>query len=178
MNDKKESAIKPHYKLSSINWGIKLTKEWIDNCLEKNAFDGIFRQKQTLVIPVNSRRQKDQIRAQQRLHHRKWNSGCFINNQQLNLWKLFMLIWQYILNEENKWRWKISPELHLIVTSRQQKVPLTVLVQNDQRTYLNCLSVVLVNIDPYSSFLELGIHTFHHIKIYMFLLSVEKVALL
>lgn len=38
--------------------------------------------------------------------------------------------------------------------------------------------MVLINIDPYSSFLELGIHTFHHIKIYMFLLSVETVALL
>jgi len=64
----------------------------------KIAFDGIFHQKQTLVIPINSRRQKHQIRAQQRLHHWKWNSSCFINNQQFNLWKLFMLVWQYILN--------------------------------------------------------------------------------
>ena len=42
-------------------------------------------------------------------------------------------------------------------------------MQKDQWTYLNCLSVVLVNIDPYSSFLEFGIHTFHHIKIHVFL---------
>lgn len=44
-----------------------------------------------------------------------------------------------------------------------------------QWSYLNCLPVVLINIDPFSSILELGIQTFHHVK---FLLTLNTIAFL
>lgn len=94
-----------------------------------------------------------------------------------------MLVRQYILN---KIKTKISPKLHLIATSRQQSVAVTtrrfklylLLQMHSQQTYLNCLSVVFVNIDPYSSFLKLRIQTSHHIKINMFLFKLETIPFL